>query len=182
MIYRLANLIPILFCLVATTWLIAGSFDLHLLGFSREWSFYAALHGFFLGFMFTSCLVTLSKKNRLYLWGCYLTLVLFLSVAFGINGVPYIKRVGVIGFALLMPFLIGHYTFHLSVHDKRSRYFSLISLSAIVLSMALAVLNEFWLEFPRELLGLPTMVLTHGLLNAFVAIPFFYLAIKMERS
>jgi len=80
-----------------------------------------------------------------------------------------------------MPFLIGHYALHLSIENKRSRYFALMSFTAIVLSMTLAVLNEFWPEFPRILFGLPTMVLIHGLLNAFVAMPFFYLAIKVER-
>lgn len=175
----LAGCIPFVFSLISSLWFFAGSNDLHLLGYDREWSFYAALHGAFIGWLFVGCLAFLAKRaesSPVYLWGCYLALVLFLLVAFGIDGVPYIKRIGVVGFSLLVPFSIGRFSFGT---EGRSRTLALASLSAIALSMIIAVSNEFWPVLPAKTFDISTMVLTHGLLNAIVAIPCFYLAIRI---
>jgi hypothetical protein len=166
-----------LFSLISATWFFAGSNDLHLLGFDKAWSFYAALHGLFLGWMFVGCLAFLSatSKNKIYLWSCYLVLACFLLVAFGINGVPIIKRVGLILLSLLIPLVIARYFFE--QRNRTSRIFLTVSLLGICFSMALAIMNEFWPEFPRVLFGIPTMVLAHGFLNAVVVVPCFYFGI-----
>jgi predicted DCC family thiol-disulfide oxidoreductase YuxK len=178
-----ATCIPFLFSLISATWFFAGVNDLHLLGYNRAWSFYAALHGSFLGWMFVGCLAFLSRRqssSQLYLWGCYLSFIFFLFVAFGIDGTPYIKRVGVIGFSLIAPLLIGLYTFNLKNENLRSRYFATISLLSIVASMTLAILNEFWGAAPRIVFGIPIMVFAHGFLNAILTVPCFFLAIRLE--
>lgn len=179
-----AGCIPFIFSLISSGWFVAGVFDLYLLGYNKAWSFYAALHGSFLGWIFVGCLAFLCQKknsNNIYLCGCYLTFIFFLFVAFGIDGVPYIKRIGVIGFSLMMPFLIGYYAFNLEKERKVSMSLSLISFFSIILSMILAVLNEFWFGFPREVIGVPVMVLVHGSINTLFAIPCFFMAIRFEQ-
>lgn len=178
-----ANYIPFLFSLISATWFFAGVNDLHLLGYNRAWSFYAALHGSFLGWLFVGCLAFLSKRskeNRTYLYACYLSLLFFLFVAFGIDGIPYIKRIGVLGLSFMVPVLIGIYSFRLKGNQHYSKILSTLSLCAIIASMALAILNEFWLSAPRVAFGIPIMVLAHGFLNAVITIPCFYLAIRFE--
>lgn len=177
--------IPFIFSLISATWFFAGVNNLHLLGYNQAWSFYAALHGSFLGWIFVGCLAFLSQRsnsNKFYLWGCYLSLVLFLCVAFGIDGIPYIKRVGLIGFTLLVPLMIGLYAVNLKNKNHRSRFLLAVSLISIVLSMTLAVLNEFWATGPRIAFGIPIMVFTHGFLNAVITIPCFFLAIRVDCS
>lgn len=179
-----AECIPFIFSLISSLWFVAGVFDLHLLGYNKAWSFYAALHGSFLGWIFVGCLAFLCRRentNKIYLCGCYLTFLFFLFVAFGIDGIPYIKRIGVIGLSLMTPFLIGYYAFHLKREEKLSISLSLISLFSIIISMILAVLNEFWIGFPKLVFGVPLMVLAHGSINAFFAIPCFFMAIRSER-
>lgn len=178
-----ANYIPFLFSLISATWFYAGVNDLHLLGYNRSWSFYAALHGSFLGWLFVGCIAFLSKRpnaNRFYLYGCYISLILFLCVAFGIDGIPYIKRIGVVGLSLMVPILIGIYAFKLKESQRYSKCLSILSLCSIIASMALAILNEFWLSAPKVAFGIPIMVLAHGFLNAVLAIPCFFLAICFE--
>ena len=48
-------------------------------------------------------------RGRLYLWTCYLALPLFLLVAFGIDGIPYLKRVGAVGLSIVVPLVVGRY-------------------------------------------------------------------------
>lgn len=182
---KLAELIPFLFSLISAIWFFAGVNDLHLLGYNRAWSFYAALHGSFLGWMFTGCLAFLSRRQnskRLYMWGCFFSFVFFLFVAFGIDGTPYIKRTGLTGFSLLVPLLIARYLFDLNKSQRRSKNLAVISLLAIVVAMVFAVANEFRAGAPWVIFDIPVMVLTHGFLNAIVTIPCFYLAIRAEES
>ncbi len=179
-----ASSIPFLFSLISATWFFAGVNDLHLLGYNRAWSFYAALHGSFLGWIFVGGLAFLAQrpnaKNKLYLFGCYLSLILFLCVAFGIDGIPYVKRMGVVGLSLMVPILIGIYAFNLKKSRRHSRFLSILSLCSVIASMTLALLNEFWLAAPRAAFGIPVMVFAHGFLNAILTIPCFYLAIRFE--
>lgn len=180
-----AGCIPFIFSLISSVWFLAAIFDLHLLGYNRWWSFYAALHGSFLGWIFVGCLVVLSKRmssERFYLCGCYLVFLFFLFVAFGIDGIPYIKRIVVLGICLLMPLLIGHYTLRLKTKNHLSLSLAWISFLSVVLSMLLAILNEFWTNFPKIAFGFPVMVLAHGSLNALFAVPCFFLAVRFERS
>lgn len=178
-----ATCIPFVFSLVSAVWFVAGSNELLLLGYNTNWSFYAALHGSILGWIFIGFLAYLSKKSnasQFYLFGCYLCLLLFLFVAFGINGIPYIKGIGVIGLSILVPFAIGLFVFNLEQDKHLSRIFAMGSLLSIILAMTLAILNEFWPDFPKQIFGIPLMTLTHGLLNTFFTVPCFYLAIRLD--
>ena len=180
----IAICIPFIFSIISSVWFVSGVFDLHLLGYSKAWSFYAALHGAFLGWLLVGCFAFLSQRShatKVYLWGCYLSFLFFLCIAFGIDGVPHIKRIGVIGLSVMAPFLIGYYAFNLRKATQGSKIFSAISLFAIILSMILAGLNEFWSGFPRIISGVPMMVVAHGFLNAIFAVPCFFIAIRLER-
>ena len=181
----LARCLPFVFSLISSLWFAAGVLDLRLLGYDPTFSFYAALHGSFLGWLFVGCLAHLSKRessNGVYLWACYTSFVFFLLIAFGIDGVPFIKRVGAVGFSVMIPVLIGRYAFNLPATDKLSFRLSMVSLVSIVLSMTLALSNEFWAAAPRTAFGLPIMVSVHGFLNAIFVVPCFFLAIRFQRS
>lgn len=179
----LTTCIPFLFSLISSIWFFAGVNDLQLLGYDRTWSFYAALHGSFLGWIFIGCLAFLSRRpnsNKFYTMGCYVSFIFFLFVAFGINGTPYLKRIGVVGFSLIVPLLIGLYIFNLKNENRPSRYLAVLSLVSIIITMTLAILNEFWIAVPRIAFGIPIMVFTHGAINAILTIPSFFLAIRLE--
>ncbi len=118
------------------------------------------------------------RVSRVYLFGCYLGFVLFLAVAFGINGIPYIKRIGVIGFSAMVPFLIGFFLLQLKKENRFSLFFSSLSLFSIIIAMTLALLNEFWLGMPKVVSGISFMTLTHGVINTIFTVPCFYLAIR----
>lgn len=105
-----ASSIPFVFSVISALWFAAGSNDLRLLGYDRAWSFYAALHGVVLGWLFVGCMAQVAKRMGLfYLVSCCLAFVLFLCVAFGIDGVPVIKQIGVVGFSILVPLSIYRY-------------------------------------------------------------------------
>ncbi len=178
----LAAAIPFVFSLVSALWFFAGVNDLGLLGYGVNWSLYAALHGSYLGWLFVGCLVQLAKHDRRHLVSCWATFLLFLLVALGIDGVPYVKRIGVLGLALLVPLCIGSFAFSRHPRQRRARTLSLMIFASISLAMGLAVINEYWPEAPRMLEGLPVMVVIHGGLNALVTIPAFYLAILLEQG
>lgn len=185
LINNLIKTIPFVFSIISSVWFVSAVNNLHLLGYNKEWSFYAALHGCFLGWMFIGCLVVISAKEKLkniYQILSFLCLVLFLFVAFGINGVSHLKGIGVVGFSLIIPFAIGLYIRNLKKENGLSIKLSLISLVSIVLSMTLALMNEFWSEFPKVIFGISTMTLTHGLLNAVLVLPLFMLAIMAEHE
>jgi hypothetical protein len=176
-----ASCIPFVFSLVSATWLVAGSNDLQLLGYDRVWSYYAALHGAVLGWLFVGCTAYLATRHGgLYLWACYLSLPLFLLVAFGIDGIPNLKRVGAVGLSLLVPIVIGRYALDARGRARRSFRFALVSFFGVVAAMALALGNELWTRFPRVVFALPTMVLFHGCLNALLVAPGFYSAIAYD--
>jgi hypothetical protein len=175
-------LIPFLFSFISATWLVAGTFDLKLLGYGREWSYYAAIHGAFLGWILLGCFAHLARTSETpkpYFAACLLAPVFFLLVAFGIDGVPFIKRIGVIGLAVLIP---GMMIFFAKGASRRAALLAWLSVGAIAASMLLALGNEFWLAFPRAAYGLPTMVLLHGTLNGLVAVPLFLWAVWRESS
>lgn len=179
----IATCVPFLFSLISSLWFFAGVNDLRLLGYDKTWSFYAALHGGFLGWLFVGCVAFLSRRSRFetfHLWGCYLCFIFFLFVAFGINGVPHIKQIGVVGFSIIVPVAIGLYFWGVRRTHSISAIFAALSLASIAISMTLALLNEFWNDLPRFALGVPVMVLVHGLLNAVFAVPCFYFAIRHE--
>ena len=174
-----ATCIPFVFSIIASVWLVAGTNDLGLLGYNKHWSFYAALHGNYLGWMFLGCLASLSKKNDgksiLFSVGCYICLVLFLLVAFGIDGVPYFKTIGVIGLAIVVPFFIVLCL--ISTNNRASKFLAGLSLIGIMFSLSLAVCNEFWVLKPQIFMGARSMVSLHGVVNALIVIPSFYFAV-----
>lgn len=177
-----ASCIPFLFSLISSVWFFSGINDLHLLGYNKNWSYYAALHGSILGWLFVGCLAKLSKgpnASNVYLFGCYLCFLLFLTVVFGIDGIPNIKRLGVIGLSVFVPFAIGLFTFNLKKENRLSLFFAVISLFSIAASMTIAILNEFWVNFPKVAFGMPIMTLTHGLINALFTVPCFYMAVRL---
>jgi hypothetical protein len=179
-----AGAVPGVFSVISAVWFIAGTNDLHLLGYTRAWSFYAALHGGVLGWLFVGCVAHLAHQPEarpFYARACFAVFVLFLCVAFGIDGVPYIKRVGVVGFAALMPAVIARFALDVRGRGGAPLWWALVSLVGVVVSMALALANEFWIAFPRVLLGLPTMVITHGVLNGVVVVPAFFFAVRAHK-
>jgi len=178
-----ASGIPFAFSAISAVWFVAGANDLYLLGYPRSWSFYAALHGSVLGWLFVGCVAHLAQRPRahpVYLTGCYLSFVLFLCVAFGIDGVPYLKRIGVVGFAVLLPTILLRYTLDVRHRGGAPFLLAIASLGGLVASMALALANEYWAAFPRVLLGQSTMVLAHGASNALVVVPCFWLAVRAD--
>ena len=180
----LATFIPFVFSMVASVWFVAGSNDLYLLGYNINWSFYAALHGNFLGWMFLGCIAFLSirseKFNDLYTLGCYICFISFLLIAFGIDGVPYIKGIGVVALTVLIPSFIALYS--LTTKQKSSKYLSLLSLACVLITMGFAVINEFGSVTPELFLDARSMVTIHGIINAFVVIPLFFFGIKCDRG
>lgn len=177
----LACCIPFVFSLISSVWFFSGANDLKLLGYNKTWSYYATLHGSMIGWLFVGCLAYISKGEkppRANLIGCYLCFFLFLLVAFGINGVPYFKSVGVVGFTILIPSLIWNFTFNFKKERELSKYFALASLLSIIVSMSLAFLYEFWQGLPKLAFGMPLMTLTHGTINAILTVPCFYFAIR----
>ena len=181
----IVSLIPFLFSMISATWFVAGTLDWHLLGYDTRWSYYAAIHGAVLGWIMVGCWAYLAQRNGscsngTYLFGAYGCFVLFLLVAFGINGNPGLKKIGVIGLSLLVPGVIGYYAITLPSKSRHSLLCATISLVSLVIAMVMALLNEFWAAMPRSVYGLPSMVVVHGLLNAFVTAPFFVAAIGLE--
>ncbi len=177
--------IPFLFSLISATWFYAGVHDLQLLGYDRVWSFYAALHGIFLGWLFVGSLAFLSAGRELrrpYHFCCYLSFTFFLFVALGIDGIPHVKRLGVIGLSIMVPMVVGAHAFMSHKGQRSSRWLSTLSFCSVIASMSLALLNEFWFSAPKLVHGIPLMVLGHGLLNSVISIPCFFLAVRAEQA
>ena len=181
-ISRLATLIPFVFSIIASVWLVAAENDLGLLGYNKAWSLYASLHGHFLGWIFVAGLAKLSlhkdSSQRLYTVGCFICLVSFLLIAFGIDGVPYIKRIGVVALSLLIPVVLLRIKSHLGPQKIVARWALAFCFSGILLSLGLAVVYEFGRPLIAPvMIQAPVMVSTHGLINALLVIPAFVVAI-----
>ncbi len=182
----LAGGIPIAFSVIASVWFFSGTNDLNLLGYGKEWSYYAALHGNYLGWLFVGSLVIISRSlkgvsKKIYLLSCFLCLFSFLMIALGIDGVPYIKRIGAFIVIILTPSLIGFYFFSLRKNRNYSFYLSGMSLIGITFTMLLALSNELGLLNPKTFLNAPSMVSLHGMVNGLIVIPSLYLAIYLDK-
>ncbi len=180
----LAGGIPFVFSIIGAVWLFAGANDLGLLGYNREWSYYAALHGNYLGWLLVGAVVVISRVFATPMRICVLGssfLFFFLLIAFGIDGVPFIKRFGAVGMILITPILVGLY-FHSLLKEKGvSRYLSGVSLISILFTLFLAASNEFGYLSVRTIMNVPSMVLLHGLVNGLVALPCLCLALFFDR-
>lgn len=142
-IEKMAGLIPLIFSIIASFWLFAGANDLHLLGYNREWSYYAALHGNFLGWVLIGSFILISRTfttpiKQIYYLCAFIFLLFFLLIAFGINGMPYVKRIGAIGIISATPILIGFYSYSLRRNKGASFYFSIVSVISIAFTLCLA--------------------------------------------
>lgn len=176
-----ATCIPFAFSLISAAWFVAGVNDLQMLGYQINFSFYAALHGGILGWLFVGCLARLANRvnsDKFYLYACYVCLILFLCVAFGIDGVPYIKRIGTIGLSIIVPLSIAKFFLIVRKENSFAPFFAAASFIAVVFTMILALLNQFWVIHPTMIFGVPVMTLSHGFINTFVVAPCFYVGIR----
>jgi uncharacterized membrane protein (UPF0136 family) len=167
--------------MISATWLTSGVYDWGLLGYNRNFSLYAALHGMYLGWMLVGSLAFLAQKNgkkgQIYLMSCIFCFVAFLLIAFGIDGVPHIKPVGVIILAVVVPLSMGLHIGSLSREQKRARWLGILSLIGLTSTMGLAIIHEFWRGAFPPWLGVTPMVSVHGLINALIVIPGFFLSV-----
>lgn len=170
------GLIPLVFSNTAAVWFVAGSNDFQMLGYNVNWSYYAALHGNFLGWIFTACLVYLAQKefHLSYKFGGIFILISFLMIALGIDGVPYLKRLGLLSLTVLIPMYI--LIFILNTKSP-SKIYAIISFLGILITMGFAIGHEFSILSTDTFLGARSMITIHGSINALISIPMFYIAI-----
>lgn len=182
---ELAKGVPFAFSLIGATWLVSGANGLGLLGYGREFSYYAALHSHVLGWMMVGGIALLAWRaeafNRFFVVAVYGCLVSFLLIAFGIDGVPYIKPIGVAGITALFGLSL---VLLVVVARRRSRLgfaLGLVSLAGFVFTMTLAWQNELGLAL-APFLEARAMVTLHGVVNAVVVAPCFALAAVLTTS
>ncbi len=179
---KIIDLIPFFFSFVASTWVVAGTNNYYLLGYDENWSYYAALHGHFLGWILFACLAFLEQKTQrfkhFYKNGAFSGVALFLLVALGINGLPIVKTIGAIGLCILIPMTVA--LFCIESKKSKAKILGQITFALVLISMTLALLKEFALLPHIEFIGARLMVSIHGLINSiFVPILFFF-AIRLE--
>lgn len=179
---KTTNLIPFFFSFVASIWVIAGTNNYYLLGYDQNWSYYAALHGHFLGWIFFGCLAFLEQNSQrfkgFYRTATYIGVALFLLVAFGINGIPIIKAIGAIGLCILIPTTVA--LFCIESKNSMAKILGQTTFALVLTSMTLAFLKELALLPYIELLGARLMVSLHGLINSIFVPILFFLAIRLE--
>ena len=173
------SVIPFVFSVIASIWLVAGVYDIRLLGYNKLWSFYAALHGNHLGWLLVGCLAYLAQRrtSRFYVYACYICFVSFLLIALGIDGVPYIKQIGVIFMTVTVPCSILFYFLKLKGEQKIPKVLSGLSLFGVLVTMLLAVVKEFGGFSPFQFMGAGGMVSIHGLINSLIVTPCFFIAV-----
>lgn len=175
-----AQTVPLLFSVVAAGWLFGGANDLRLLGYGRHFSYYAALHSNFLGWLLIGCIAALQRhepRRSAYLACVGVCFVSFALIAYGIDGVPYIKVAGVAGLTLALSVAYGLF---LSASRGLARALGLVSLLGLVATMTLAWQNEVGALAIKSLLGVRSMVSVHGLLNAALVVPTFFAAVALH--
>jgi hypothetical protein len=174
--------VPLAFSVVSAVWFVAAKNDLRLLGYNEAFSMYAALHGSVLGWGFVGVVAALARQRGSPTMSalCFVAFALFLCVAFGIDGVLVLKRVGVVGLSILVPGVIAQHAWTMRERRGPALWWALASLVAVVVTMGLAMANELWPAFPRGLAGLPTMVVVHGVLNAVVVLPTFAMSVRLS--
>jgi len=182
-IEKIASLIPLTFSIISALWFFCGSNDLYLLGYNINWSYYAALHAGFLGWLLLASFIVISRKTKfkkLYLYSCFVFLVSFLLIALGIDGIPYIKRVGALIIVFASPLLVGFYTFKITRAYTFSKYLSFLSLILLCFSLFLAFENEFLITLVSPMISNKPMVFLHGSINGLVAIPALIFSLIFE--
>lgn len=178
---ELSACIPFLFSNIAAVWLVAGSNDLHLLGYGMHFSFYAALHGNVLGWIVMGALAILvereERQESAYLAALLVCFASFLLIAVGIDQLYALKKVGVVGLSVALPFSL--LAFLRSVWGRERAAFALgaVSLAGLAFSMVLAWANEVGVQVMNAVLGIRAMVSVHGVVNAVIVAPCFLLAV-----
>lgn len=179
---------PFVFSVVSAIWFIAGSFDLHLLGYGRLWSYFASLHSGFLGWTFISCVSFASirkgknsAKSNVFRIGSWMCTIAFFLVAFGIYRFPVLKAIGTVCFSILMSVLIGWYFLQVKKTRSWSTFFVGLSFIFIIVAMLLAVCYEFSFAIFGQTMSTSKMIIYHGCLNAFIVIPSYFIAIYLNR-
>ncbi|MCW7471574.1 YndJ family transporter [Leptospira kanakyensis] len=167
---------PLGFSSISSVWFFCGTNECSLLGYNTTWSYYAAIHSCYIGWLFLSGVIFLFAKNQEQKTGHFIVLtivILFLMIAFGIYGNPNLKKFGVIGYLFLLPFSLIHSNILFQNQNPISRILARSSLFFLCLTLLLATFNEFYIGFPKYILGYPLMVVFHGMINAFLVIPCF---------
>ncbi|TGN20616.1 hypothetical protein EHS15_03225 [Leptospira idonii] len=183
--YTWIGLFPFGFSLLSSVWFFCGTNQCYLLGYTETWSYYAAIHGCFIGWLFLSGIAHLSQNDKESIAYPILSLcivILFLLIAFGIHGNPILKKIGVIGYSLLFP---SSLLYSKRSFKKQNSSFKLLiecSLFFLCFSLLLALLNEFYIGFPKSFDGWPIMVILHGIINAIVVIPCFLGSLLFEEK
>lgn len=179
--YELAKCVPFVFSIVAATWLVSGANGFGLLGYGKTFSYYASLHGHFLGWIIVGGIAFLANEadrfNRFYLVAVFVCLASFLLIAFGIDGVAVIKPIGVLGLTVMIA--ASQVLFLITAKKNSPLAFALgvVSLLGFVLTITLAWQNELGTPSMTALFGTRTMVSLHGVVNGFVVAPCFFLAL-----
>ncbi len=183
--FTFIGLFPFGFSILSSIWFYCGINNYYLLGYNQTWSYYAALHGCFIGWLFLSGITFLSEKNKDSKMYPYLSLsivIIFLLIAFGIFGSPIIKRIGVIGYSLLLPFSLWNANKLFQSQNFISISLARCSIFFLCFTLIFALLHEFYLGFPRYIYGYSLMVLLHGITNAFIVIPCFLSSLLLAEN
>ncbi|TGK84651.1 hypothetical protein EHQ24_06575 [Leptospira noumeaensis] len=174
--YTYIKIFPLGFSLISAVWFFSGTNECSLLGYNSTWSYYAAIHSCFIGWLFLSGISFLFDKNKKSIIHPYIIItivVLFLMIAFGIYGNPILKKIGVIGYSVLLPISIFESNLLFKNQNRTSKFLGWCSLFFLCLTFVLALCNEFYSGFPKYISGYPLMVFVHGMINAFLVIPCF---------
>ncbi|TGK91237.1 hypothetical protein EHQ30_13455 [Leptospira brenneri] len=181
--YTWTKLIPLGFSFLSAIWFFSGSNHVNLLGYNEIWSYYAAIHGCFIGWLFLMGVTVLLERNpesKIYPILILCIVILFLMIAFGIFGNLVLKKMGVIGYSVLLPFSLIYRGQGIRCQNPISKYLFRCSFIFLCFTLLLALLHEFYSEFPKFIYGIPMMVLVHGSLNSIIVIPCFLGSLLMD--
>ncbi|MEM9070892.1 MAG: YndJ family transporter [Myxococcota bacterium] len=180
----IAQGVPFVFSVVAAGWLVGGACDLRILGYGPAYSFYASLHGNVLGWIMLGGVALLAgqedQHRRLHLATVFVSLASFFLIAFGIDQLPALKPLGVLGVSIMLP--LSQLSFLRRTRHRRVAFgLALVSLLGLALTLAFAWLNELSRLPSIYLLGARSMVSVHGVLNAVVVGPAWLGAVYLSR-
>lgn len=181
---QVVQAVPFIFSIAGAVWLVAGANDLGLLGYDPSFSFYAALHGTVLGWLMVGCMAALathaSRFNRVYSIAVLGCLVSFFLIAFGIDGAPIIKPIGVVGTTLMVGLSLSLLLWECR-SSKAAASFALVSLLGFLFTIFLAWRNELGLTtIGFAPFGVRPMVSLHGAANGLVVAPSMWLALHFR--
>ncbi|XDD47628.1 hypothetical protein AB3N60_05990 [Leptospira sp. WS39.C2] len=174
---------PFIFSLVSAIWFVSGINDFRLLGYDSTWSFYAAIHGCFIGWLLLSGIIFLTMKNRYNIFFIVMIcsiIVFFLLIALGIYQFSYLKKIGVIGYYFLLPFVLFIIAKKLNPKRRIHQFYLVISFVSLCLTLSLAVFKEFFQPTVMFSEIHFVMIYIHGGFNAFFVIPLLLFVIKKE--